>query len=239
MNLDNSILLLHDARSTLSEINEIYQNALINKNIPPILSLRIKRFLDEVRSSLDYVAFEIFKTFCSHNIPESQLNRISKKIYFPIRTNPDSFDEYVSKCFVGLNNSNPEIVQVIRSYQPFDGKPKTFYYLNELSNENKHRNFTVKKLKRNQQSVVQAKNGFTIIMHNSHIPSGSLIINNEPLIMGENQIPINQGNLKSVDNYEWTSVDFESLNIEVLNTLISIFNDTNGMLQKLMTVLSD
>ena len=62
---DDACNLLDAADASLPAIETLYGKSLASREIYPCLLIRIKNFLENLRSALDYAAREIFERCCS------------------------------------------------------------------------------------------------------------------------------------------------------------------------------
>lgn len=132
--------LVAECASALVGIRKEYDASLHDKNIHPALLIRIKNFMENLRSALDFIAHDLFDKYGAQS---SQAN-----IYFPYAW--EGLDlagfrqkQRIEKCIPGLSNNRPDIVAVIESYQHFsDSKNAWLPKFMELNNENKHQGLT-------------------------------------------------------------------------------------------------
>lgn len=227
MIFEESRLLLTDARDLLQEINEIYNNSLQEKNIPKVLPLKIKKFIDSTRSSLDYIAFHVFTVYCTKYFDSKKIESAEKKVYFPIRESLENFNKFIRTVFKGLESDRPELVDLFKRYQPFPSSNPSLKYLNELANTNKHRNLTPQRRQDSSSVNFHSSDGGHFIFQDCYIESGSININGNPLLMDRRgQLPLPGQNLKNLVVFKWVSFHFSDLNLEVMSTLTNIFNTT-------------
>lgn len=133
-------LCIEESKSLLKEITDIYNKNLYKDNLPPNLNIKIKNFLDNIRSSLDYVSNYIFYNYCYDNYTKKELERIERQIYFPSKKSEPAFNDYISRRFKGLS-SQPKILKLFAEVQVFSGVDWA-KNLVLLSNKNKHIKFT-------------------------------------------------------------------------------------------------
>ncbi|AVK50681.1 hypothetical protein AXY43_23160 [Clostridium sp. MF28] len=116
--LNDAKVCLSVSSSMLKEIEKIYNDSLLQDSTPSTLKVTIKNFLENIRSSLEYITNYVFYTYCAKNYTETELKR--KKVYFPIRKDKNYFDKCINKDFRGLHESNPEIYQILENCQAFN-----------------------------------------------------------------------------------------------------------------------
>jgi hypothetical protein len=175
--------LVSDSKRTLLEIENAYQESLNQKNISPTLLIKIKNFMENLRSALDFTAHGIFDKY-------GDQSKSSQKIYFPyaredLDLNGFGSKNYIEKCIPGLSNTRPDIVAKIESYQCFsDASHSWLPTFMGLSNENKHQRLTpqtrkeVKELRISSGNVgMRLSGGASIkISGNAQISMGNAII---------------------------------------------------------------
>ena len=71
--------LIEYSKETLEEIKLEYEKSLQQKNIEKKLLIKIKNFTENLRSALDYTAYELFYKYCK----DYPLKRKDTWIYFP------------------------------------------------------------------------------------------------------------------------------------------------------------
>ncbi|WP_336863684.1 hypothetical protein [Peribacillus frigoritolerans] len=209
MLLPDSKILLHDAKRLLDEINHLYSDAIHAEEIPPILRVRVKQFLDNVNASLEFAAFEIFNTYCSEQVKQikrkpKDFERHENSIYFPVWDSKTAFDNYIDTKFVSLRNEQPDIVAILQKYQPFPTRPKWLRTLKDLVNTNKHRNLS----KQSQRHVTHIKN-----------------------------LEIHNGEIKNFEGSTEQYISFDDIDQPVLKTLKRIFASAPTVIEDLEKIL--
>lgn len=231
MSLENSKLLLTDSKELLSNIESIYQTSLTNKDIPEILPLRIKQFIDNIRSSLDYAAFKIFTNYCSQNIPQDKLLKIEPKVYFPTKDTIEKFNSNIDSIFIGLRTSRNDIVLLLENCQSF----KTSSWLsnlNILSNNNKHRDLTPQTRTETKEIKVTSPVGSSVFWNPSAVTFGSGVLINGVPMNPKTQMPAYNSSNK-VEIKTWVGFKFTDLDLLVLPTLNAIYNEALSVIEQL------
>ena len=125
------------AREILPEIESSYEVSLGEQEIKPELRIRVKNFMENLRSALEYAAHGLF-----HQYGVSP--RKDVKVYFPYAQSTSSLADFrrrkrIDNCIPGLTQSRPDIALKIESYQHFaDPRNDWLPIFMELNNENKH-----------------------------------------------------------------------------------------------------
>ena len=84
---DDSILLLNEAKEQLNDLKSIEFEAVRNEDLLNKAKPKIKNFLENCRSPLDYIVNDAVNTF--------KLKGKSKRIYFPITYNNKYFESTI------------------------------------------------------------------------------------------------------------------------------------------------
>lgn len=230
LSLNDAKFLLTDANEQLEIIKRFYQESIDQQDISPVLRLKIKHFLEDIRSSFDYTAFSIFNTYCKNNI-KMKLEDHIKQVYFPVKFTEKKFNTFVSSIFPGLENSNPKIIEIFLSLQPFKGNAVWFKNLNELVNKNKHRYLTPQTRKTEVKQLPTFEfSGCTFVGLKTHVSYFGQDIN------FQEGIPVNA----SITGTEtWVDFLFSELNLSVLPTLHNIYNSANNIINDLETTIEE
>lgn len=238
--ISDSFHLLKDAENQLTLIKISYENSFAEKEVSSMLRLKVKHFLDNIRSALDYVAWQIYLDKSRQNVREGNRERHEKGIYFPISKTKSSFDDIIKNKFPGLEENEPEIKSILESVQGFmtvDGINWT-NNLVDLSNNNKHRSLTAQKKKETVHIEKLVTNDGNIIITNTTVEGensfsafgmGDLGITNRTL-----------GDFPSEFTYKG-SVDvefkFKDIDQPVLTVLDDIFYGARDVLGRLSDAL--
>ncbi|MEZ0482659.1 hypothetical protein [Planococcus sp. SSTMD024] len=206
MNFSESKLLLRDAEEKLKEIEILYNKVFDNEGSTNLLKMKIKQYLDNVFSALDYLAFSIFMEYSAKNVPSVAIEGHKSKVYFPITESNKEFSKYVKRAFPGLIEENPEIVEAIRKYQPFPGRSKWLKDLKVLANGNKHRNLT-KHTQQRDTYIKEIKFANGAVIKNFYVSSPDDIL------------PFSGGPIISIEGSTEKHIMFADLEKPVLKTL--------------------
>jgi len=103
-------------------------------------NLEIRHLLDDLRSALEFCAFDAFE----RSVPRPYAAGLDRKVSFPVVPPPEStssFKKQVAKAFPGLQSVYPRAIAAMESAQHYSqsGHP-WLYELHVLWNEGKHRN---------------------------------------------------------------------------------------------------
>ncbi len=232
--INDSLFILNDAKVQLTLIEKFYSSSLKEKHISPLLRLKIKHFLEDIRSSLDYAAFHIFTTLFKDKI-SSDLKHHERIISFPFRESEKKFDLYVSNAFPGLSEEKPDILIIFKELQAFNKNKNVewFFNLNVLCNKNKHRHLVPQERKetsRIKYMVDNLGNTFTNIYMTD---VKSLVeIDDIPIDLRKPNPFYHNVNIES-----WDEFYFEDFNQPVPQLLKGIYTGTESTVNKLISQL--
>lgn len=209
--------LIKYSREQLNEIEIMYQDALELDEIPNPLKIKIKNCLENLRSSLDFIGNYLFDTYCAGNYGKIELERIKKRIYFPIRKSEDEFKKLIAENFIGLKEQLA-IYEIIEKCQPYNSANGVSWLklLNDLTIKNKHLQFTHQR--RTESAQINYMKDFNGIVFKNCSIEGSghaIMINGSPFYGENNAVKKFDGVIKRVDYF----IDIDKPVIEVLNEI--------------------
>lgn len=235
MPLEDSALLVDDATQLLRVIEKHYQDSLEAQTIPPVLRVRIKQFLDNCRSALDFAAFEIFNKVCAPSIPASELPRAQHKVYFPQGANQADFMGKINNWFPGLASARPDIVTILEACQAYATLSPWLKRLGDLVNENKHHQLSPQS--RTVVNEVRATGpGGTISWNPAQVKFGPGVRINGVPIDPRTQTP-RPSPTQRVEVITWVGFNFSTLNLDVVATLREILGETRAIITALQPLL--
>ncbi|MEH7605246.1 hypothetical protein, partial [Priestia megaterium] len=235
MTLEDSRILFDDSKALLQEIELIYDRDIKAGESSPLLRVRIKQFLDNINSCLDYIAFEVFTTLCAENVKETEgIKKLvfrEGRVYFPCLDEPSKFDNYIKDRFPTLEATNRELISIFKKYQPFPTRPKWLKNLKVLVNSNKHRNLS------KQQSQHSA-------MINSLTAANGASISNLRIITDDGVLPFrfvdengNDSPITSFDGSITIEFIFSEINQPLLPTLKRMLRSIPSLINEVETQL--
>ncbi len=233
MSLSDSQFMLQDAKQLLDEIEHSYKKYLAEENIPRELQNKIRNFLNNIESALDYKAFDIFSKCCVKNIPQEKLSGYEKRINFPLKNSKKEFDKYIDTCYLGLRIENPDIVLLFEKHQPFTSDGSNWLTrFNFLVNNNKHR--TLMKQKRNQTSNVHHMKllGANFIGCTFEGPGTPITIGDTPVNFFE-QSPY----IENLSATVYVDFIFPTINKPALPTLKEIYSGATSVINDLEQII--
>ena len=222
---EDALELINESKETLAEIKSAYEDSLHDQEVKPKLLIKIKNFMENLRSALDFIAHDLFDKYgtTSGNAPN---------IYFPyawdgLDLNGFRTKNRIEKCIPGLIANRSDIASKIEDYQHFSSAnnwwlPKFM----DLNNENKHQRLTPQTRKETKQLNIKSSgggasislgggasislgHGASIQLGDTHIPGGQSFDANNP--------PVTYGGTKEV--ITWVSFEFTDNNQPVVPLL--------------------
>ncbi|KGI85394.1 hypothetical protein JY98_03830 [Exiguobacterium mexicanum] len=229
--LEYSRACLNEAHQQLVEITNGVEELELAEELDPTLRVKIKNFLENCRSPLDYSALFIFDTYCKTEYSPEKLKH--QKTYFPIRDNRNKFDGCIKKEFKGLKEKSPNVVSILLSHQPFKKGNSWLHNLSRLVIDNKHKNLT----KSNRYENGVSASSITLI--NGNVLKNIVSFDNGGANIMIGDIPFDFKNadshpyVKSFDATFYTVLRFDDLDIPVSKTLKEIYEGTCNVINDL------
>src|ERR1035437_793065 len=121
--------LIRRSRNAYADLRRAYEASLHEKRIREDLKVDIKNTFENLRSCLDYLARELFETFCKGAKKSDQL-------YFPIRQTAAEFTKAMDRDYPGLETACLPVFGALEGIQPY--RDPWLGQFNRLNNENKH-----------------------------------------------------------------------------------------------------
>lgn len=140
--------LLRKSDGAMSQLEEDYRKSLDAKTVSEELKIDIKNILENLRSSLDYLARDIHEKYATKS---------AKRLYFPIRHTRKEFEEAIARDFSGLEIVAPEVYSALERVQPYN-EPWLGEF-NSLNNNNKHQDLVEQTKKQSRRVTVSSKRG--------------------------------------------------------------------------------
>lgn len=206
------IALLKKCEVEAHKLKTSYESCLSQKAVSEDLKIEIKGIFEHLRSSLDYLAHEIFDSSCS---PESK----PRKLYFPISGSESEFAKCMHKNYPGLESNNKALFNYLESIQPY--KVAWLGHFNKLNNDNKH-NDLVEQTKLEERHVSVSSSSGGSVSWGPGVSFGGVIH-----VMGVPIDPVTQlpvpNNLVTTKVTIWTDFIFKDNGLSV----ISFINESN------------
>lgn len=228
--INDAIGLLHSSKKMLEEIETLYKSAVYNDELSFDLKIKIKHFLENIKSCLDYTANYIFDIHCKSNYTEKELK--NNKIYFPIFDGQSYFQKRIKNRFKGLELDSPIVILWDR-YQIYNDI-KWPNKLTKLTNKNKH--IELIKNSRTESGTINYMQIGGVTIKNCSIKNcgHSIAINNNPISIKEfNTHPA----IKNFNGNIQADYVFAETNTPIIETLEEILNGATIYLNEFINII--
>lgn len=176
-------LIFSIAEKDFSAIGELYKKAIKQKKIDNLILVRIKNYLENLRSILDFLAHEICEKYCTKEVVT----------YFPIlrkTSSENDIDNSINGRLPNLKENNIQMFEYLKSLQPTHENNQWLQELNDLCNTNKHKLLTLQIRKNEIFNKLSFENGHSYIWSDALVkfesfnkvnvsPMGKFSINND------------------------------------------------------------
>lgn len=239
---EDAIELINNSKETLEEIKTAYNDSLHEREVKSKLLIKIKNFMENIRSALDFTAHELFDKY---GISSGNVGNI----YFPyaweeLDLNGFRTKNRIEKCIPGLISNRSDIAAKIESYQHFSN-PENWWLpkFMDLNNENKHQRLTPQTRKEMKQLKIKSSDGNVSISlgSNASISLGggaSLKIGDTIIPEGQtfdvNNPPATYGGTKEI--ITWVSFEFSDNNQPVIPLLEASLNGAEKIIVELTSM---
>ncbi|MFV0234031.1 hypothetical protein OBK30_13355 [Empedobacter falsenii] len=215
---EDALELIAESKNILTEIKIAYEESLHDQQIKPKLLIKIKNFMENLRSALDFTAHHLYETYGN---PSSG----NPNIYFPYAWTGLDLNGFRTKNLIqnkipGLIQNRPDIAADIESYQHFSSTDNSWLpKFMELNNENKHQRLSPQTRKEIKQLNIKSGNGGASISLGGgasiSLGKGAFIQMGDTIIPGgqtfdANNPPATFGGTKEI--ITWVSFEFTDLN---------------------------
>ena len=212
--------ILKAASEQHKEIKTKYDDALRNKSMD--LRIPVKNLMENLRSSLDYTAHDIYEVCCKPRRSASG-QPDPKIIYFPYAKTDQDFRSRVGAVMPGLQSQSVAVYDLLLSIQPFKCNDTWLYDLCSVLNENKHKRLVPQERKVTETYSVKGPNVSVTIRREpgssvTSKPGAVKIIGVPAQFTGDAIETDPRGGLDHVIT-RWVSFIFEGTNINVLGLL--------------------
>lgn len=222
--------MLESAKEHLDELPGLYYECLRENQVPKRLTNKIRYFLNDIESALDYIAYHIFNTYCIEYISDpNKIETKRKRVNFPLLDPKSWFDKRIEEMFPKLKSERPEIIVIFENCQPFvKGTDSWLPIFNRLVNNNKHRE--LEKQQKNQTTNVRFAQIGGITMVNCVIEGVGAPLNyNGTPVDFLTPSPL----MKKVDATTFIDFTFKGTNMAVLPTLEKIYLGAQSVINEL------
>ena len=239
--IEDATELVNESKTTFEEIKNAYNESLNDQNVKPRLLIKIKNFMENLRSALDFTAHELFDKYGS-------TTNANPDIYFPYAWEGLSQTDFqtknrIQKGIPGLIASRPDIAAKIDSFQWYSSPDnKWLPKFMDLNNENKHQKLSPQTRKEMKELRIKSGNVGIRMTGGASIKmtGGASIRIGNSIIRGNQNISANspariEGDAKQ-EVITWVSFHFSDNNEPVLPLLESALNGTENILTELKSM---
>lgn len=216
---DDVDAILEAAAKQLNEVKAKYDEALRDKSMD--LRVPVKNLMENLRSSLDYMAHDIYDICCKPSLIATE-QPYPRKIYFPYAKSEQDFKSRIDAVLPGLQAQSNAVYDLLLSVQPFECNDTWLHDLCKVLNENKHDRLVPQERKETRTYSVEGQNGsVTITSPGASVTSkpGAIKIFGVPAqFMGDAITTDPCGGLEHVIT-RWVSFTFEGTGVHVLDLL--------------------
>lgn len=175
--------LISNIQKEYKEIENLYNSSLYKKEIDSNLKIKVKNYLENARSILDY---------CAHDIADVAgiKNNI---IYFPIvgkSSNSNSFQGNIGRNLPKLDSLNKNLFNYLESIQPYNSKYNWVADFVEVINNTKHSQLTPQTKTETQRITSQHIGGGSVSWDPSAVIFGSGVSINGAPVNPITQLPV-------------------------------------------------
>lgn len=221
MSRKNDVSVILDAVITEHEIIRAkYEDALRNKSMD--LRVPVKNIMENLRSSLDYMAHDIYEVICKP-VRSASGQSDPDNIYFPYAKSEQDFKSRVNSVLPGLQLQSSDLYDLLISIQPFKCNDTWLYDLCTVLNENKHVRLVPQERRETETYSVRGKQGSVTIQRGSDIqviskPGAVELFGVPAQFLGDTIATDPKGGLQHTIT-RWTAFCFEGTTINVLELL--------------------
>ena len=240
MRQNNIKELLADVKKNIDELIDKQTKSQKDPSVLKLNSVQIKNCLENLRSTLDYVAHDIIDYLQKEYVKDGIVKQSPGRIYFPFGITTAAFDKSVEKYLLNLKMYRPKIYDLVKSVQPFVNGKNWLKNLIEEVNKIKHHELTEQqrvdsvKLKFGNNAI-EIPNSFSANLNVSGCTFDG-VEQNKPLIIEKGVVKSTPQNIPQ-EIKETTSYIFKQSNIFILNLLEESHNDILDFTTKLYSSL--
>ncbi len=200
-------------------VRQDYERALRDKSLD--LRVPVKNLMENLRSTLDYMAHDIYESCCqSARTASGQPD--PKNIYFPYGKTEADFKAGIGSSLPDLDTHAPEIYKILLSIQPFVCGDTWLCDFCVILNEKKHDHLKAQERSESETYTVESQHGsVTIPVNNPNIKGASLPgtveIFGVPAEFRQDGIHTAPSDALKHKRTKWVAFTFEGTNVNVIN----------------------
>ncbi len=220
--------LIANIQVEYKNIESLYNSSLNKKEIDANLKIKIKNYLENTRSVLDY---------CAHDIADSA-SIVSDKIYFPVvakEKNGTAFEGSIGRNLSELQSKNSILFDYLESIQPYQADCAWLGDFIDITNDNKHQNLTPQIRTESQRIKSEHTGGGTVSWNPSAVKFGSGVFINGAPVNPITQMPV-QTNDTVITKETWVDFQFNN-SISALPLLRKIYEKIPVIVESIYKLL--
>lgn len=217
---EDVLALIKESKEQYIGVKELYDKSLKDKSLD--IRIKVKNLMENMRSTLDYTAHDVYDDICKHHRQKSGKSDLFN-VYFPYGKNEIDFKSSIGRSLPNLEILSPPTYELIKNAQPFVSTDSWLYDLCVINNENKHDKLTPQTREETETYTIRGPHGSVSAMVNNpnvRVTSkpGAVKIFEVPAQFTPEEIKTAPSDLKH-ERTIWVSFVFEGTNINVLNLL--------------------
>ncbi|MDP1688572.1 MAG: hypothetical protein Q8L47_00340 [bacterium] len=209
-------------------IEKLYNSSLGKKEIDADLKIKIKNYLENTRSILDY---------CAHDIADT-LGISGDRIYFPIiekDKSKDSFSGAIGRNLSGLELKNAALFNYLENIQSYHPEYSWLGDFNDIVNDNKHQDLTPQTKTESHRIKSEHAGGGSVSWNPSAVRfEADVFINGAP-VDPTTQMPI-QTSATVVTKEIWVDFKFNNT-VSALPLLKKINNEVSKIVESIYKLI--
>lgn len=218
---DDVTIILEEAKRQYQNIRKNYDRALKEKSMD--LRVPVKNLMENLRSSLDYMAHDIYES-CCQSARLASGNPDPRNIYFPYGLTEQNFRSGVGSSLPNLLTENADVYNLIESIQPFKCNDNWLYDLCSVLNEKKHDKLKAQIRTETERHHVESEHGsVSIIVNDPNVKitsqPGAVKIFGVPAEFSSEGIRTAPSDKLKHSRITWVSFTFEDTEIDVIGML--------------------
>jgi hypothetical protein len=236
---DDVSTILEVAKQQYESIREDYDRALRERSLD--LRVPVKNLMENLRSSLDYMAHDIYEACCkATRVAAGKPN--PHNIYFPYSRTEADFKSGVGSSLPDLVTTAPVVYNLIASIQPFRCNDTWLYDLCSILNEKKHDKLKAQVRSETETYIVESEHGsVSMIVNNPNVKItsqlGTVKIFGVPAEFTSNDIKTVPSDKLKHEHIRWVAFTFEGLDVNVIGMLEKAVTGIMNLANQLYTKL--
>ena len=203
-------VLLSRCDADIMRIEQEYNDSLHRQTVRADLQVDIKNFCANLRSVLDYVAHDIWDTYCTGADPKMLF-------YFPILASRNDFEARTGKWYPELDNKAPALWNYLETVQPYHQDYRWIGIFNKINNDNKHGDL-VEQTRAETEQVRVSMASSSIAWTPGNVMFGSGVFIGGVPVDPRTQMPVPHPSQR-VERITWVDFRFKGENVSALGLL--------------------